>query len=351
MIRNVFVGLFVFMSAYAPATPVLSHSYKETDIYHPLYPVSQPREEGYLKVSEIHTLFYAAYGDPDGIPVVILHGGPGAGCDDSLSRFFDLRRWNVVMFDQRGAMRSEPFACMEENSPQHSISDIESLRKHLGIKKWMVFGGSWGSTLAMLYGQAHPERCIGFILRGIFLGREHDYLHVIYGMGKVFPEAYESFVHHIPVEERKDLLSAYYNRIMDPDSEIHMSAARKFMQFDLACSTYLPNPEGVTKVLQNDKLILSMTRPFLYYSVHRFFLESNQILSQMHKIAHLPAIIVHGRWDAICLPEMAYSLHQNWTNSTLWMVIKGGHSANDAAIAATLTTATDIFAEKLGSGL
>ena len=296
------------MSAYAQPDFILSHSHKETDITHPLYPVAKPREEGYLKVSEIHTLFYANYGNPAGIPVVILHGGPGAGCDDSLSRFFDLSKWYVVMFDQRGAMRSQPFACMEENTPQHSIGDIERLRKHLNIGKWVIFGGSWGSTLAMLYGQAHPERCIGFILRGIFLGRESDYMHLLYGMGKVFPEAYEAFVNYIPMEERNDLLSAYYNRIMDPNPEIHMTAARKFMHFDLVCSTHLPNPEAVLKSLQNESLMLSMTRPFLYYSMHQFFLEPNQILSRMDKISHLPAIIVHGRWDAICLPEMAHSV-------------------------------------------
>lgn len=328
-----------------------SHLHEERCFDHALYPIIKPREEGYIQVSEIHSLFYATYGNSDGIPVVILHGGPGAGCDDSLSCFFDLSRWNVVMFDQRGAMRSHPFACMEENSPQHSINDIESLRNHLGIEKWMVFGGSWGSTLAILYGQAHPEQCIGFILRGIFLGREQDYLHVIYEMGKVFPEAYESFVNHIPIDERDDLLSACYTRVMDPDPEIHMPVARKFVQFDLACSTYLPNPEAVAKALQNDRLVLSMTRAFFYYSKHRFFLEPNQILTEMHKIAHIPAIIVHGRWDAICPLEMAHSLYSEWSNSILWIITKGGHSANDPAIATALATATDTFSEKLGSGL
>jgi proline iminopeptidase len=236
---------------------------------------------------------------------------------------------------------------MEENSSQHSINDIEILRNHLGIEKWVIFGGSWGSTLALLYGQEHPEHCIGFILRGIFLGREQDYLHVLYGMGKIFPEAYESYLNFIPAEERNDLLSAYYRRIFDLNPDIHMPAARTFMRFDIICSTHLPNPVTLEKVVQNDKLILSMTRAFFHYSKHGFFIEPNQILTQMKKITHLPAIIIHGRWDAIDLPEMAYSLHQNWNNSKLWMVTQGGHSANDPAIAAALGTATDIFAEEI----
>lgn len=326
---------------------VLPHSHEEVTVDHPLYPVAQPREEGYLKVSAIHTLFYALYGNPNGIPIVVLHGGPGAGCNDALSRFFDLNRWNVVMFDQRGAMRSHPFGCLEENSPQHSIADIETLRRHLGIEKWMVFGGSWGSTLAILYGQAHPERCLGFVLRGIFLGREQDYLHLFYGMGKVFPEAYELLLHYIPAEEQQDLFLAYYRRIMDPDPEIHRKAARIFIHFDMICSTHLPNPEMVEKILQNDQCVLGMAKMFFYYSMNRFFLEPNQILSHMHKIAPIPALIIHGRWDAIDLPEMAYSLYKNWTNSILWMVTQGGHSANDPPIATALAKATDFFAKKI----
>lgn len=326
---------------------LLQHTHKEVCFEHPLYPITQPREEGDLKVSDIHTIFYATYGNPDGIPVVVLHGGPGAGCEDKLSRFFDLKRWNVVMFDQRGAMRSTPFGCMEENSPQHSVADIETLRKHLRIEKWMVFGGSWGSTLAILYGQAHAERCIGFILRGIFLGAEKDYLHLFYEMGKVFPEAYDAFISHISIEERGDLVSACYRRVMDPDPEIHMGVARAFMRYDTICATHLPNPEAVENVLRNDKLTLGIAKAFVYYSKHRFFLEPNQILLQMHRIQHLPALIVQGRWDAITPAHMAYTLYRNWPNSTLWIVSQGGHSANDPWIATALAKATDCFVESI----
>jgi proline iminopeptidase len=336
------------MSAQSDVAFLLPHSHEEACYDHPVHPIAQPREEGYLQVSDTHALFYAIYGNPNGIPVVVLHGGPGAGCDDGLCRFFDLNFWNVVMFDQRGAMRSKPLGCMEENSPQHSIRDIETLRKHLGIEKWVVFGGSWGSTLAILYGQEHPMRCTAFILRGIFLGREPDYLHLFYGMGKVFPEACQPFLDYIPEEERKDLLGAYYRRIMDPDPEVHKQAAYAFTRFDLICSTHLPNPEALERLLRNEKMVYSVSKAFVYYAYHRFFLEPNQILSRMQAIAHLPAVIVHGRWDAICLPQMAYALHQKWDNSMLWMAANGGHSANsDPAIAMALAKATDFFAEKM----
>lgn len=324
-----------------------SHTYEEKSFDRPLYPIAKPREEGFLKVSPLHTLFYAVYGHPDGIPAIVLHGGPGAGCNDAMTQFFDLNRWNVIMFDQRGAMRSTPFGCMEENTPQHSVSDIETLRKHLGIKKWVVFGGSWGSSLALLYGQKYPEHCIGFILRGIWLVRKQDYLHLLYEMGKIFPEAYEPVVHHIPKEERHDLLAAYYNRVFNPDPSIHLPAAQTFMRFDAICSTHLPNPDLVEKMAQNDKLVLSVMKTFCYYAKNDFFLTPNQILSQMQKISHLPAIIINGRWDAICLPDMAYSLFQNWGNSQLWMIPDGGHSTSDPAIAAALASASDLFKTKI----
>ena len=324
----------------------LQHLHKELHCTHPLYPVKTRREEGFLAVSALHTLYYALYGNPEGIPVVILHGGPCAGCDDALTRFFNLEHWNVVMFDQRGAMRSQPFACMEENTPQHSVQDIETLRLHLGIQKWAVFGGSWGSTLGILYGQVYPQSCTSFILRGIFLGREQDYMHLLYAMGKIFPEAYQEMLQFIPQEERHDLLTAYYRRIMDPNPAVHLPAARAFIRYDMICATHLPNPDFIEQVAKNEKMIVGMTRAFFYYSMHKFFLEPNQLLNQMHKITEHPALLIHGRWDAIDLPEMAFSLHQKWQGSQLWFMTQGGHSANDPAIAAALATATDLFADQ-----
>lgn len=324
----------------------IPHLFQEQNFDHPLFPGAQPFREGMLPVSSRHTLYYALFGNPEGIPVVVLHGGPGAGCYPEMSRFFDLTRWFVVMFDQRGSIRSEPFGCLEENTSQHLVADLEVIREHLHIDQWVVFGGSWGSTLGILYGQAHPERCLGFILRGIFLARELDDAHLLYGMGKIFPEAYAEFLQCIPVEERNNLKLACYRRLMDPNPAIHMPVARAFMRFDLKCSTHLPDAEFVNKQLNNEKAVVSVAKTFFHYVNNDFFLKQNQIMNEMVNIAHLPAIIVHGRWDVITLPEMAYSLHQKWDNSTLWMVPLGGHSATEPAIARALAAASDLFVEK-----
>lgn len=311
------------------------------------YPVIAPREEGLLKVSEGHALFYALYGNPEGIPVVVLHGGPGAGCSDQMTQFFDLKLWNVVMFDQRGAMRSAPFCCMEHNTTQHAISDIEMLRKHLGIEKWVVFGGSWGATLALLYGQEHPEACLGFILRGIFFGRRQDYLHLFYGMGRSFPESYELFCNYIPQEERSDLFAAYYRRIFDPNPAIVMEAAKVFLLYDMTCSTHFPNPKSVETVMHNERLMLSMTKAFFHYCKNDFFIENDQVLSNMHKMQHLSGMIVQGRWDAVNPPDMAYALHKHWPNSKLSIVSEGGHSTNDLPIASAVAQAVGTLGQKL----
>lgn len=307
-----------------------------------MYPEQKPYKQAYLKVSELHSICYATYGNPAGVPVVVLHGGPGAGCSDTMSRFFDCRRYHVIMFDQRGCGKSNPFLSFEQNSPQHSVQDIETLRVHLGIERWVVFGGSWGSTLALLYGQTHPERVLSFILRGIFLGREQDYQHLLYGMGKVFPESYEPFLEYIPQSERDDLLSAYYQRLMDPRPEIHLPAAKCAMTYFTSCACHLPNAQHVQSVTENEPLSLCIARHFFHYSKHRFFLTPNQLLANMSVIEKIPAILIHGRWDAVDLPEMAYLLHKNWSASKLWIIPDGGHIAKDPAISAALVKATDL---------
>jgi proline iminopeptidase len=315
----------------------------EVEYHHPLYPLTPCLTEGHLKVSDLHTLYYATYGNKEGVPVVVLHGGPGAGCQESIVKVFDPERYYVILFDQRGAMRSTPFGSIEENTTQHLIGDIEKIRKHLKIDKWIVFGGSWGSALATLYGQSFPERCLGFVLRGINLLRQEDYLHLMYGMGKIFPDAYEPVIQLIPVGERSDLLRAYHKRVIDPDLKVALPAARAFMRYDLICGTHLPDHAKVEKYLLNEKFVLGVSRMFLHYSVNNFFIKENQILSGMNKIGHLPATIVHGRWDAVCLPVMAYLLHKSWKNSQLWLVTQGGHSSNDPAITPCLATAMDTF--------
>lgn len=324
-----------------------SHALEERAFHHSAYPITKPRSEGFLPVSNEHRLFYALYGNPNGIPVVILHGGPGGGCDDTMVQFFDLNRWNVVMFDQRGAMRSEPFACLEDNTPQHLVNDIETLKNALGIKQWMVFGGSWGSSLALLYAQEYPDSCLGLILRGVWLAREQDYMHLFYGMGKIFPESYAEVTQHIPEEERGDLFSAYYSRIFDLNPEIHLPAARTFMKFDAICTTFAPNKAFVEELIKNDKIVLGVMRIFFYYARHQFFLEPDQILSRMHRMEHLPAIIVQGRYDVVCFPEIAYHLYQKWRNSHLWIIPDGGHSDDEPSMLAALVEATNLFAHFL----
>lgn len=314
-----------------------------------LYPTTTPITKGYLPVSTIHSLFYATYGNPKGIPVVILHGGPGEGCSDILTRFFDLTRYYLIMFDQRGSHRSVPFATLEENTPNHSVSDIEMLRKHLGFEKWLVFGGSYGSTLAILYGQKHPERCEGFVLRGVFLGREEDYLHLLYGMGKLSPQAYDKFLKYIPEAERFDLLSAYYQRILNPDEQVRRAAAKSFIEYDATCVQFSPNTSVIEQALTNEHNAFCVTKYFLHYAMNRFFLEPHQILSNMDRIKHLPAIIIHGQYDIVTLPENAYTLHQKWDNSQLWMIQKGGHTSMEPAIASALVHALDFFADRISN--
>lgn len=305
---------------------------------------SKPRHEDYLRVSEVHELYYALYGNPEGIPVVVLHGGPGLGTNDGFCNSFDLKKYNVVMFDQRGAMRSKPFACMDDNTTQDCIGDIDKLRKHLGIDSWVVFGGSWGSFLGVLYGQEHPKRCLGFVLRGIFLGRPQDNNFFIKEKG--FEDLYEEFTLNFPEEERHDLLAASYKRVMDPDPKVHMHIARAFTRFRLISANCIPYPTYLDKLLQNDQQVLSLSRAALYYSFHNMFIESDQVLSHMDPISHLPAIIIQGNADRATHPEQALLLNQNWGNSRLWM-IDAGHSAEDPTIAEALFKATETMAQEL----
>lgn len=308
------------------------------------YPMGAPYREGYLQVSEKHQIYYAEYGNPDGIPVVILHGGPGVGSHPAYTSLFDLSRWHVVMFDQRGAMRSLPFASMDENTPQNSIADIEQLRRFLKIDQWMVFGNSWGSCLALLYGEAHPENCLGFILEGLFLGREED----IDFFREIFSQsAYEDFLSHFTAEEQTNIIYACYQRVMNPDPLVHMEIARVFMRYQLLNSKTPPSLEVVEQILSNDRQILSFIRALLHYSFNYCFLSPNQVISNLNRIIHLPAWIVHGSLDTVCLPKQAYLLHQNWPNSKLTIVEGSGHSFKEADNTKALVLVTDAFVQSM----
>jgi proline iminopeptidase len=304
------------------------------------YPIESPRSQGYLQVSDKHQIFYATYGNPHGLPVIALHGGPGLGSSDAITRYFDLKRYNVVTFDQRGAMRSMPFACMEENTTQNSIQDIETLRNHLGIKQWVVFGSSWGSLLSILYGQAHPQSCLGFIIQDIFLGRSQDIK--LFGSPDDMPEAYQEFIKHIPESEQNDLLTACYIRIINPDTTIHMTIARAFMKYHLLRTSGSINSEQeLNAILANDKPILSAVRAIFHYAKHQLFIANNQALNDIHRIWHLPAIIIHGAIDRNCSSEQAKTLAQNWPNSQLVIVENAGHASS--TMDSSIIAATDKF--------
>lgn len=306
-----------------------------------LYLASEPFHEGYLKVSDLHQIYYSEFGNPNGIPVLCVHGGPGGGSYGSWSSFFDLSQYHVIMFDQRGAMRSLPFSEMQDNTPQHSIEDMEKLRNHLSIDKWYLFGGSWGSTLSLLYSEAYPDNVKGLVLRGVFLVREKDYLNLFYGMGNFNPEAWDEMVQAIGESEECDLLSSFHEKIMNPDREIHLRAAHAFMLFDTICAYLDPSERVKEEIESNDERALSIARAFIHYSANHFFIEENQILQNIDKIAHIPTIIVQGRYDLICPIKQAYELHKLLPNSKLWILQNAGHASSEPTIALALKKAID----------
>ena len=311
-----------------------------------LFPKIEPNLEGYLRVSDIHEIWYAEYGNLQGTPVIFVHGGPGGGVCDDDARFFNPKHYRIILFDQRGAKRSRPLYEMAENNTHNLINDMEKLRKHLGIDKWLALGGSWGSTLSVLYGQTYPEHCLGFVLRGIFTATDEE-ISNIYAMGDIFPENYNELVSLIPENERGDLLNAYFKRLCDPDPKICMEAARIFMKYDLEAAFLMNSKERVQKILAEEDIILAVSKFFAHYALNRFFLEPNQIMDELYKISHLPAIIVHGRYDIICRVKNAYKMHKNWPGSELVIIQDAGHSDDELGTAKALVYATEKMWSKL----
>lgn len=310
-----------------------------------LFPEIQPFEESYLKVSDLHSLWYAQYGNPLGAPIVVFHGGPGFGCSPIDMRYFDPTYYRIILFDQRGGKRSKPNGETQQNSTPDLIEDIEKLRKHLSIQKWFIFGGSWGSALAILYAEAFTEKCLGFILRGVFLARKADVQHTWYGMQAIYPEAWEKFQTFLPAEERADLITNYYQRLMNPDPTIHLSASRALVNYLLTCSALLPSTATIEAFLENETLALGISRLFTTYSINHFFIEENQLLNNLSRITHLPALIVHGRYDMLCKAKNAYDLHRNWPSSELTIVQDAGHSALEPGISKALIAASEKMKE------
>lgn len=307
-----------------------------------LYPEIEPYQQGMLPVDAQHTLYWEQSGNPDGIPVLFLHGGPGAGSTPNHRRFFDPAHYRIVIYDQRGAGRSTPLGEIQDNTTPHLIEDIEALRRHLSIEQWLIFGGSWGSTLALAYGEAHPSRCLGIILRGIFLCRKSEIDWFLYGLRHFFPEAWQDFVAPLSPHERKDILAAYYQRLMDPDPAIHMPAARAWSRYEGRCSTLLPSPETVN-YFSGDTVALGLARMEAHYFSHDIFLPQNSLLDNVKKLHGIPAIIVQGRYDAVCPIVSADDLHHAWPQAEYIIIEDAGHSAWEPGIRSALVQATEKF--------
>ncbi|MSO72957.1 MAG: prolyl aminopeptidase [Rhodospirillaceae bacterium] len=302
-----------------------------------------------LDVGAPHGIYWEQSGNPKGTPVVFLHGGPGAGTAPAYRRFFDPARYRIVLFDQRGAGRSTPQADITNNTTAHLVADIELLRRHLSIERWIVFGGSWGSTLALTYGQACPERCVGFILRGIFLFSAKEIQWFIgrpgHGMGRFFPEAHRAFMAAIPKAEHGDLLSAYYQRLTDPNPDIHKPAAAAWCAYENACSRLIP-PAGKGAQGDGDQYYsgaLAMARIEAHYMVHHGFLKPDQLLNGLGVLAKHPAVIVQGRYDMVCPIAAADRLARAWPGAQYRVVADAGHSSMEPGIRAALVKATEDF--------
>jgi proline iminopeptidase len=311
-----------------------------------LYPPVAPFNSGFLQVSDIHELYFEECGNPAGKPVVFLHGGPGAGSNAAVRRFFDPARYRIVIFDQRGSGRSRPHASLEDNTTWHLVADIEELRQHLKINCWQVFGGSWGSTLALAYAQTHPEVVTELVLRGIFMLRPQE-LQWFYqeGASRLFPDYWLDYVAPVPVDERDDYIAAHYRRLTGDDQAAMAASARAWSVWEGVTSNLLVSEAAVGR-FQSDEFALALARIEAHYFVNHGFLKSpNQLLENIDRIRSIPAVIVQGRYDVVCPAETAWELHQAWPEADFRMVPDSGHSAFEPGIVHELVEATDRFAK------
>jgi proline iminopeptidase len=312
-----------------------------------LYPEIEPYQTHRLAVDALHTLHVEECGNPAGLPVVFLHGGPGAGLSGYHRRFFDPVRYRIVLFDQRGCGQSTPFAELTDNTTAHLVADIEAIREHLGIERWVVFGGSWGSTLALAYTQAHPERALGIVLRGIFLGRPPElrwFNEVGGGAAQIFPERWARFRDFIPEDERDSLLDAYWQRLNSSDEATRLAAAQAWSAWEGGSTSLIHDPDAAG-IFEDPHAAVSVALVEAHYFRHALFLEPDQLLRHVERIRHIPATIVQGRYDIICPPTSAWDLSQAWPEADLHIVL-AGHRAADPAIVDELVQATDKLADR-----
>ncbi|MBP1624975.1 MAG: prolyl aminopeptidase [Acidobacteria bacterium] len=310
-----------------------------------LYPSIDFYNSGTLKVSSLHEIYYEESGNPKGKPVVFLHGGPGGGSEPKQRRFFNPDKYRIILFDQRGCGKSTPYASLEENTTWDLVADIEKLRTHLGIGKWQVFGGSWGSTLALAFAERHPERVSELVLRGIFLLRKQE-IDWFYQRGAsiLYPDAWESYIGHIPERERSDLLAAYHKRLTDPDPQVRLAAARIWSGWEGRTSKLIPEQEFVGHY-EEDEFALAFARIEVHYFANRGFLEcDDQLLRDVHRIRKIPGVIVQGRYDVVCPMESAWALYRAWPEAEMIITPDSGHSAFEPPNSRALVAATDKFA-------
>lgn len=309
-----------------------------------LYPPIEPYNQEMLQVSNLHRISYEESGNPEGKSVVVLHGGPGGGSQPFYRQYFNPNQWRIVVFDQRGSGKSTPHAELQENTTWDLVSDIEKLRLHLGIEQWVVFGGSWGSTLSLAYSQTHPERCRGLILRGIFMLRQKE-LRWFYqeGASYIFPDAWEHYIKPIPEAERDDFISAYYQRLTSPDPKIRQVAARAWSVWEASTSRLLQDPNLMQKFSESD-FAEAFARIECHYFINKGFFESeDQLLRNIDRIRHIPGVIVQGRYDVVCPMISAWELHQVWSEAEFVVVADSGHSITEPGIRSALIEATDKF--------
>jgi proline iminopeptidase len=309
-----------------------------------LYPRIEPYKSGHLDVGGGHSLYWELCGNPEGKPAVFLHGGPGAGCSPDHRRLFDPARYNVLLFDQRGCGRSTPHASLEANTTWDLVADIERLREMVGAEQWLVFGGSWGSTLALAYAETHPDRASALVLRGIFTFRQAE-LDWFYqqGASMIFPDKWEGFLAPIPEEERGDLVSAYHRRLTGDDPAVQLECAKAWSGWEGATITLLPD-ESTFAAHTADKFAIAIARIENHYMVNRGWMEEGQLIRDAAKIRHIPGVIVQGRYDACTPPVTAWDLHRAWPEAEFHLIPDAGHAYNQPGILDRLIRATDQFA-------
>ncbi len=311
-----------------------------------LYPETEPYDTGHIRVSDVHQLYYEQCGNPNGKPVVFLHGGPGAGLVPDYRRFFDPQAYRIILFEQRGAGRSTPHASLDDNTTWHLVQDIEKIREQFGIDQWLVFGGSWGSTLSLAYAETHPERVRGLVLRGIFLCRPNEirwFYEEGLGASAIFPDNWEEYVRIIPENERGDMMNAYYRRLTSDDELVRLEAAKAWAIWEGSALKLLPDKKLIDDFAEPDKA-LAVARIECHYFVNNcFFQTDNYLLEHIDRIRHIPAVIVQGRYDVVCPAMSAWDLHRAWPEARLDIIPDAGHSALEKGIVDALVRATDHF--------